>query len=285
MHNKSAIIVMMAAVMVMVISGCGKRDTAWVDPPVMKIAGGSQTGSTALLNTKSELQKTRDALRLPGASRERYGIPALGGFGSGLESRFMKAFDEWREYRSELPDQISVERPVPKARSSRSGEPAKPFVPGVTYVPEYPSPTDILSWRLRVALLENRLKSAGEIDKKAIGERLDLAKASLSEAERIYGQMKPVPPATPVAAVRGHDGLGTRANTVIVVARPDSRDIKNAMAALMNSGAQRTYNGDLSADYMRLDDYRSLETTTIAGIDKALVELGKRQLSGSGMKQ
>ena len=113
MHNKSAIIVLMAAVMLAMISGCGKKDTAWIEPPIVTIPGDNSSRNNESADVESRLIKTRDALNLPSASRKQYGVYENTRTESEAEltARFMKSFDEWRDYRSQLPDKLTYIKP------------------------------------------------------------------------------------------------------------------------------------------------------------------------------
>jgi hypothetical protein len=279
MHNKPAII-MMAAVMLAMISGCGKKDTAWVEPPIVTITADNSVKNNESANTESRLINTRDALNLPSASRKQYGISenAQNESESELTARFMKSFNEWRDYRSQLPDKLTYIKPEVKKTDVPVSENGKPVAPVIEYVPEYAKSTDILNGKIRVMLLENRLKTAGEAEKIQIAEKLKLAQDALIESERVYGQL--IPAATPaVAVVPNQDDIINHVSPEkeIIVANMNSDNITDTLAGLGRSGMQQSVIQRATSNQSILNDYHSMLNETITEINKVLVELGKRR--------
>lgn len=277
MHNKSAIIIMMAAVMLSIISGCGKKDSAWINPPIVTIPDQSQTRSAETINPKSKLIKARDALSIPGASRKQYGISGTvrNESSADLTGRFMKNFNEWHDYRSQLPDKLMLVKSNNKTAEIRGNEIVKPVTPEMTYVPEYQKSTDILNWKIRIMLLENRLKTVGDADKSQIADKLKQAKASLAESEQTYGKLIPVAPVVSIIPVIDENINHITPEKEITVVDMNSSNIVDTLAGLNKPGKQQE-KIKASDGQVIITDYRSKLNETITEINKVLVELGTR---------
>ncbi|MHB1456728.1 MAG: hypothetical protein ACYC0V_07420 [Armatimonadota bacterium] len=279
MHNKSALIVMMAAVMLGIISGCGKKETTWVDPPIVKIEEENPDRNSELTSPRSGLIKARDALSLPGASRKQYGVSktAKNESESVLTNRFMKPFNKWRDYRSQLPDKFTLIKPDLKNGNTTAGEIIKPQIPEIVYEPEYPKSTDILNWKIRIMLLESRLETAVGTDKKYYEDKLKLAKDSLAESEREYGKLKPVAPVVPILAEVDDSSNQVIVGKEITVADMDNNNITDTLAGLKKTFIQHKIgNSSINNNQNILIDYHRKLQATIIDIDKVLEELGKR---------
>ena len=279
MHNKSAIIVMMAAVMLGIISGCGKKDNAWIDPPIVKVPAEISALNIESTSPKSKLIEARDALRVPSASRKQYGISGAGQNESEavIAARFMKPFDEWRDYRSQLPDKFTLVKSDSKNGSAAAGENIKPKIPDIVYIPEYSKSTDILNWKIRIMLLEARLKTIGEADRKLVEDKLKIARDSLVESERVYGKLIPTAPAVPIVPELDDNSNRPTIGKEITVANMDSNNITDTLAGLNKTNIRQVTNNSITNNQSILIDYRIKLNETITDIDKVLVELGKRR--------
>ena len=145
----------------------------------------------------------------------------------------------------------------------------------VEYVPEYPKSTDILNGKIRVMLLENRLKTAGEAEKIQVAEKLKQARDALTESERVYGQLVQAAPS--VVTTPNQDDIVNHVNPEkeIIVANMDSDNITDTLAGLRRPGMQHTIEKPISNQGI-LNEYYSLLNETKTEINKVLVELGKR---------
>lgn len=278
MHNKSAIMIMMATVMLCIIAGCGRRDSAWMDPPIVMIPDKDLLRGSESTSSISRLIKARDALSSPGASRKQYGIMETGQNESenDIALRFMEPFNEWRNYRSQLPDQFTLIKPDLSNSQAKSDDTVVPEAPRILYVPEYSRSTDILNWKIRIMLLESRLKTAGSIDRQIIETKLRLAKESLVEAERIFGQLVPAAPVAQI--VPEPDDIQDYAihGKEITVADMNGNNIKDTLAGLDRTNIRRIADNSMMVGQSISDDYQSKLRETITDINRVLVELEKR---------
>ncbi len=258
---KSFGVSVIAVVAAIVISGCSQPKTAWVDPPEVKIIETKKSANVGLIN-KLELNKKRDAFLIPNASHRKNQITAEDNQNYRSEQLFMEKIRKWEDERSEKSDLIVVPRPVSKFKKSQLNGSKLPFIPDPSYVLEYPEPTELVNLKLRIELLEYRLKSAKLLEKPIYEARLSEIKDELAAAQEEYNKLvleskqqeKPVIVSNiPVV----------RPETVIKVNTYNNAAIIQTINRLTQPSANQNTAAAAIPDYSGFSDYNKVEAKTI----------------------
>lgn len=190
------IILSMTAGLIICLSGCGSRNTAWVEPSELVVPGSRHIDTSLHKNIAvSGLSAFKYSARAGNMQNSGTAVFQKGnssGVFAAVTDRILANVNEWNDYRSELASGIIDRRQV--------AELEKPLTPSLpvedmsveeVVIPEYSDSTDYLNWRMRVALLESRLKAASsESDKSILRAKLEKAQESLKDSESIF--QKPV---------------------------------------------------------------------------------------------
>ncbi|MHB0999396.1 MAG: hypothetical protein ACYC27_09140 [Armatimonadota bacterium] len=294
MYLKPVFIIMMTVGLMFILSGCGRQDSAWIDPPVLNrphiAAIGKSVRNEAAVYRLSDVRNSIANHDMSILDKHDNHTQNRSDITAEIAVRILRQVDDWNSYRIDLASgdmnrgqAVEPEKPLPLELPDQHVESEEVFIP------VYSDSTEYLNWKIRVALLESRLSVASnESEKKIIQEKLDQAIIALKDAEGVF--RKPIQadsvdivpqivkqPVYTETAVRDVD-----AGKKIVRADHEDHRISNSLD-ILNKRVNLATDSKLrnKRESSAGTAFTKIRTETIAGIEKLILQLQTGQASGT----